>query len=117
MIAHLGSWKWPVAALVCACSLIPISLLTFIQYNEATWSIWATEKQVVPYISRTFVSVYLWGWALPAAVFVWMLATTLKPQVSVVKFAWCGFVLGTLHLLWLAYGVAAIYLANQDFKM
>jgi hypothetical protein len=40
-----------------------------------------------------------------------------RSQVSLVKLAWCAFILGTLHLLWMADGVAAIYLANQDFKM
>jgi hypothetical protein len=89
----------------------------FIQYNEATWSTWATEQQVVPFISRTFVSVYPWGWALSAASLAWAITTARKPQVSLVKLAWCAFILGTLHLLWMAYGVAAIYLANQDFKM
>lgn len=108
-------WKLPVALGMILCSVVPVSLVTFIETVEVRGSAWAHYHRVLPYIARTYQDYHHLGLILPVVtigVAVWFLA---GKSFTLVKFAWLVLMLVALHLLWLSYAVAAFYFANQTF--
>jgi hypothetical protein len=117
MKPEFKSWKIPIAIRMIACSTIPIALLYFIDDIDSSASVWAFHHQTLPYLSSQFLACYKLGFILPVLTTLTAIWFATGKTVSVVRFSWVIVLLLVLHLLWIAWGVLAFYLANQKLVL
>lgn len=110
-------WEVPFALGMIFCSLMPVSLLYFIDSIDYRSSDWAYKHKVLPYIAWTFQSFHSVGFVLPFLTMITAVWFLTGKFVTTTRLAWIILLLTILHGLWLSWGILAFYLANQTFIM
>ena len=110
-------WKVPVALGLVVASLVPILLLTCIEYTDTHWSMWAYKQQRLSFTGWTFQSYYLLGLILPILTTIVAVWFVVGKFVTAARLAWVVLLLAILHLFWLSWGILAFYYTNQSFML
>ena len=112
-----SSWKVPVALGMVVCSLVPVCLLYFIDAIDFSSSERAFKHLPPPRLAYIFQDFYQVGLILPILTLIVAVWFVLGKSIADVRLTWAVLFLVVLHLFWLAWGILAFYLANQNFVM
>jgi len=108
-------WKLPVALGMVVCSSVPIVLLFCVDYVEFHNTVWVHGHYPLAKLPLTFQACYRVGLILPILTTLVAIWFAFGKCVTVARLMWVLLILIVLHLLWLSYGILALYFTNQSF--